>query len=212
MLKILQARKHSFKRSWNIWKKRIYNYDYFDPILFPRQCGFQKRFSAQYRLLVMTGKFKEAIDKGISLLLPWLTFPKYLEKQWVDCISHLLLIAKIYRHGVLPMSATWFLPIGAIVHNKSKLMEVLLKDLIYTWCVKGSVLGQLLFFMNVKKVILLVSWWHYPYYCRGDTQTIVPGLKVISSKRFHKFEYNHLKANPRKYHLLSVRKLLLMYL
>lgn len=105
MLKILQARKHSFQRSWNIWKKRIFNYDYFDPILFPRQCGFQKRFSAQYRLLVMTGKFKEAIDKGISLLLPWLTFPKYLEKQWVDCISHLLLIAKIYRHGVLPMSA-----------------------------------------------------------------------------------------------------------
>ena len=39
-----------------------------------------------------------------------------------------------------------------------------------------------------------------PYSCARDTQT------VISSKFFHWFQYNHLKANPGKFHLLLSTK------
>ena len=45
-----------------------------------------------------------------------------------------------------------------------------------------------------------------PYSCARDTQTIVSELKSISNKLFHRFQYNHLKANPRKCHLLLSSK------
>ena len=51
--------------------------------------------------------------------------------------------------------------------------------------------------MNVKKATLLVMLMTLPpYSCVRNTQT------VISSKLFHWFQYNHLKANPGKCHLL----------
>ena len=55
--------------------------------------------------------------------------------------------------------------------------------------------------MNVKKATLLVMLMTLlPYSCVRNTQT------VISSKLFHWFQYNHLKANPGKYHLLLSSK------
>ena len=74
-------------------------YNYFENILFPSQCGFRKGYSAQYCLIVMTEKFKEAIDRGdkFGALL------NYLSKVF-DCINHPLLIAKIDSYGVSPMS------------------------------------------------------------------------------------------------------------
>ena len=49
-----------------MYKKLSYNQlcDYFDNILLPRQCGFQKGYSFQHCLLVMIKKIKEAIDRG----------------------------------------------------------------------------------------------------------------------------------------------------
>ena len=41
-----------------------------------------------------------------------------------------------------------------------------------------------------------------PYSCARDTQTVISELKSISSRLFQWFQYNHLKANPRKCHLL----------
>ena len=68
----------------------MYNqlYDYFDNILFPSQCGFQKGYSAQHCLLVMIEKFKETIDRGneIGALLTDLS-------KAFGCINHPLLIA-----------------------------------------------------------------------------------------------------------------------
>ena len=80
----------------------MYNqlYDYFDNMqLFPSQRGFRKGYSAQHCLLVMIEKFNEAIDRGnyFGALLTELS-------KAFDCITHPLLIAKMYSYGASPLS------------------------------------------------------------------------------------------------------------
>ena len=62
-----------------IYEKLMYNqiYDYFDNILFPSQCGFQKEYSAQHCLPVIIEKIKEAIDRGNEFGVDEF-FPKHL--------------------------------------------------------------------------------------------------------------------------------------
>ena len=90
-----------FSNVFKIYEKLMYNqlYDYFDDILFPSQCGFQKGYSAQHCFLVMTEKFKEAIDRGneFAALLTDLSTA-------FDCRNHSLLIAKLYNYGVPPLA------------------------------------------------------------------------------------------------------------
>ena len=45
-----------------------------------------------------------------------------------------------------------------------------------------------------------------PYSCARNTQIVISELKSISSKLFHWFQYNHLKANPGNYRLLLSSK------
>ena len=79
---------------------------------------------------------------------------------------------------------------------------------------QGSVLGPLLF--NIDLIGLFYECEESniasyaddttPYSCARDTQTVISELKSISSKLFHWFQYNHLKANPGKCHLLLSSK------
>ena len=45
-----------------------------------------------------------------------------------------------------------------------------------------------------------------PYFCGTDTQLVIAKLQITANKLFHWFEYNHLKANPGKSHLLLSTK------
>ena len=79
---------------------------------------------------------------------------------------------------------------------------------------QGSILGPL--FFNIDLIDLFYECEESniasyaddttPYSCARDTQTVISELKSISSKLFHWFQYNHLKANPGKCHLLLSSK------
>ena len=64
--------------------------------LFPSQCGFYKGYSSQYRLLVMTEKFKESTDKGnaFGALLTDLS----------KAFDHILLMTNLFAFRILLLS------------------------------------------------------------------------------------------------------------
>ena len=68
--------------------------EYFEPFLSKYQCGFRKRYSAQYCLLSMLEKSKSTIDnrKMFGALLTDLS-------KAFDRLSHDLLIAKLNAYG-----------------------------------------------------------------------------------------------------------------
>ena len=74
---------------------------------------------------------------------------------------------------------------------------------------QGSILGPLLFnnglidlFYECEEInIASYADDTSPYSCAANI-TVISDLHVISSKLFHWFAYNHLKANPGKCHLL----------
>ena len=79
---------------------------YFHDILSKFQCGFGKGYSAQYRQLYMTEKIKKSRDSKGVFAAVFTDFSKSL-----DCISHVLLLAKLYAYGFDKISLTFMLAI-----------------------------------------------------------------------------------------------------
>ena len=80
-----------------IYERCLYKqlYDYFDVIFSRNQCGFRKGFSVVNCLLPMIEKWRESLDQGgaYGALLTDLA-------KAFDCLSHELIIAKLYAYGV----------------------------------------------------------------------------------------------------------------
>ena len=191
-----------------IYEKLMYNqiYEYFDNILFPSQCGFRKGYSAQHFTLVIIEKIKEAMDRGYEFVALLTDLSKAF-----DCINHPLLFAKVYSYGVSPLSINM---IFSYLNNRTyrtKINECFSERSRTEHGVpQGSKLGPLLF--NIDLIDLFYECEESniasyaddttSYSCARDTQIVISELKSISSKIFHWFQYNHLKANPGKCHLL----------
>ena len=190
----------------------MYNqlYDYFDNILFPSQCGFRKGYTAQHCLLIKIKKFNEAFDRRNELGAVQADLSKVF-----DYINHSLLIAKLYNSGVPSLSINMIFPYLSNRTHQIKMNECFSERCrIEHGAPQCSILGPLLF--NTDLIDLLYEYEESniarytddttPYSCASDTQIVISKLKVISNKLFHWFQYNHLKANAGKYHLLLSSK------
>ena len=83
------------------YEKLMYQqlYEHFNSILSPNQCGFRKGYSTQHCLMIMLKKFKESRNKREEF------GPFFIDlSEAFDCIDHNLLITKLSRYGVTPIS------------------------------------------------------------------------------------------------------------
>ena len=164
-------------------------HNYFENILFPCECDFRKGYDAQHCLLVMIGKFKEAIARGDK-------FGAFLTvlSEAFDSINHPLLIAKIDSHGVSPISAKI---IFSYLSNPTQCINIKnsfsKRSNILHGAPQGSTLGPLLF--NIDLIDLFYECEESdigsyaddttPYSCRTDTQSVTAKLQIAATKLFH---------------------------
>ena len=141
----------------------------------------------------MIEKFKEAIDRGYEFgaLLTDLS-------KAFDCINHPLLIAKLYNYGVSPLSINMIFSYLNNRTHRTKINECFSeRSRIEHSVPQGSILGPLLF--NIDLIDLF-------YECEESNMLVMLMQLPHIGKLFHWFQYNHLKANPGKCHLLLSSK------
>ena len=163
-------------------------YEHFNSILSPKQCRFQKDYSAQHCLMVMLEKFKETRDKGEE-------FGAFFTDLSIafDCIDHNLVITKLSWYGVTPISLKqiFFLfkqPEQGVRINNSYSSKSEIK-----YCVpQGLVLGPLLFNIDMIDLFLeceddnISSYANdtTPYFCAQDISSVLSELQRIAKTFF----------------------------
>ena len=159
----------------------------------------------------MIEKFKEAIARGNefgSLLTD-------LSKAF-DCLNHPLLIAKMYNYGAT-LSINVILSYLSIRIHRAKIKECFSeKSRIENGVSQGSIFGPLLLNINLTDLFYECEGRNIASYtddttpcsCAIETQTVISEMKFVFNKLFHWFQYDHLKVNHGKYHLLLSPKTL----
>ena len=172
----------------------------FDNIFSRFQCAFRKGFYAQHSLLLMTEKWKKAIDsnKVFGAILTDLS-------KAFDCICHDLLIAKLHAYG---LSLPALKMIQDYLQNRKQRTKIGSSysawENIIVGVPQGSILGPLLF--NI--FLCNFSWFtNYaddttPYAVANDTTEVLENLTNITRKLFTWFANNQMKANHGKCHIL----------
>ena len=149
----------------------------------------------------MIEKFKEAIDRGNGFCALLTDLSKAF-----DCINHPLLIAKLYTYGVSPLSINIIFSYFSYQAHRTKINERFGERSGMEHVVpQGSILGSI---SIEESNIASYADDTTPQSCARDTQTVISELKSISNKLLHWFQYDHLKANPGKRHLLLSSKTL----
>ena len=192
-----------------IYERCLYNQisDFFEEKFSNYQCGFRKGFSAQHCLLVMIEKWRKSLDKGGSFgaLLTDLS-------KAFDCLPHDLLVAKLYAYGFDLKSVTL---LHSYLTGRKQRVKI---DHIYScWeeilfgVPQGSILGPLLFNIFVCDLFDFIDGdiniGSYaddttPYVSGRNTNEITKALEHTSTDMLSWFNFNGMKANPDKCHLL----------
>ena len=179
------------------YEKLIYNqlYQYFENILFPSQCGFRKGCSTQHCLIVLTEKFKEAINTGnkFGALLTDLS-------KAFDCFDHSLPAAKL--HWYRPLSLKLIFSYFSNRTHRTNIKECFSNRLKIEYNIpQGLILGSILFHINWIDMFYECEDSDIENYandttlyaCTSDINSVISELQVSASKLFIWFDYNHPK-------------------
>ena len=169
-------------------------------------CGYRKGFSTQYALIELIEKLKKSLDSrgysGVVLM--------DLSKAF-DTLNHALMIAKLHAYGFDRSSLN-------LIHSylTQRWHRTKINTSFSTWkhlltgVPQGSILGPLLFNIYINDLFYILSdteSCNYAddtclYACNKDLNKLLIRLTHDSSLAIDWLEYNHMKLNSDKCHLL----------
>ena len=191
-----------------VYERCIYEQlqSYFEKILSPYQCGFQKGFNAQHCLIALIETWKKSVDSGGAFGALMIDLSKSFH-----CRSHDLLIAKLDAYGFDKKSLKLVYSYFSNRKQRVKINDTYssLGEMLFG-VPQGSILGPLLFNIFICDMFYFLEDYGFANY--GDDSTsysaksnhklVIQELEKSSSILFKWLQTNYMKVNTDKSHLL----------
>ena len=179
-----------------------------DNVISPCLCGFRKGYSTQHALLLLMNKINKSLDLKQKVGLMMMDLSKAF-----DCISHDLIIAKLYAYGFDKCSLKFIYS-----YLKGRRQRVKINTNYSSWkdvltgVPQGSVLGPLLFNIFLNDIFYFVNEKDICNYADDNTlsvadidiNNIINGLKTNISILNTWFLNNSQKLNGGKCQFLII--------
>ena len=174
-------------------------FDYFDVIFSRNQCGFRKGFIVVNCLLPKIEKWRESLNQGGAYGALLTDFSKAF-----DCLTHVLIIAKLYTYGVDMPSLKL---INSYLSKRKQRIKI--NDIYSSWpeivfgVTQGSILGPQLLNIFLCDLFMFLPRNGIANYADDNTlystgtgiHNIISDLEQASDILSNWFQDNYLKAN-----------------